>query len=69
MFDAFVCKVCEEHFRNIYSRNGVSKTFARQVKGDFLKEVISSLKKNKTSERLRVLVGELQKLPTNGNGA
>jgi len=61
-FDDFVRKVCDVHYGSIYKRTGILKTFRDNVKGDFLKAVISALEKNKTSERLKLLVGELKKL-------
>ena len=67
-FDEFVCRVCEEHYGNIYKKTGVLKTIRVNIKGDFLDAVIYALEKNKTSERIKLLVGELKKLvKSNGN--
>jgi len=62
-FDEFTRKVCEQHFGRIYSKKGVSKVFAQKVKGDFRTAVIAALGKRTSSERLKVLVDELRKLP------
>ena len=61
-FDEFVRRVCEEHYGKIYCKKGLLKTFRDNVKGDFLLAVISALEQDNSSERLKLLVGELKKV-------
>ena len=68
-FDEFVCRVCDEHYNNIYKKTGVLKTIRVNIKGDFLDAVIQALESNKTSERLKILVGELKKFVINNSNS
>ena len=62
-YNEFVCSVCEEHYRKIYTKKGISKTFCARIKGDFLISIINALKESKTSERMKLLAEELKRLP------